>query len=86
MSIKRMSDSASATASYVYGSFLLVNFIIFFAGLVRLVSNWSAFGGRAIAMLLVLLFVPLGGLWPLLATPDYGYAMVPYRASRTRSR
>ena len=46
--------------------------LIFIAGLIRLLVNWQRFDsvygpGYPIGMLLVTLFVPFGGLWPLFA-------------------
>lgn len=37
-------------------------------GIIRLIMNWNAFGDRAIPMLLVTIFIPLGFLWPLFAS------------------
>lgn len=63
-----MADAAVGAATGLIIFWVL--YIVFsIAGFVRLIVHWTRFGDRAIAMLLVLLFIPFGFLWPLLATP-----------------
>jgi hypothetical protein len=57
-------------SSYVGIAFYAIYTIFWLLGLFKLLANWSAFGDRSIGMLLVLIFLPFGFIWPLVATPE----------------
>lgn len=63
-------SKAKATNMIVSLILVILITLIFIAGLIRLLINWqyidAQYGpGYPIGMLLVTLFVPFGGLWPL---------------------
>jgi hypothetical protein len=47
--------------------FVILYFLGYIIGLIRLISNWQRFEGRNIGMLLVTFLLPFGFMWPLFA-------------------
>ena len=61
-------ESDVAWKSYLI--FMIVLFIIWVWGCVRLFSNWEAFGDRRWGMMVAIVWLgPIGALWPICATP-----------------
>jgi uncharacterized membrane protein len=59
------------TSSIIVIVVVVVLFLVAIAGIIRLIVKWRQFSaGTRIAMLLVSIFVPFGGLWPLFARSE----------------